>query len=227
MPWELSTARARHPQPSAASTLPPPLPTHQRESFGLHELRDALPNPMCIESTLLPPTFQTPLLRHDTKQVPATTHLPLITCSWPEPNTTYSHNQQVLTGPDGEPWLPTDPFHIYDGPTMFGPGDRNYDQADSVRESSGPDGYVGLFYKTCWTIVKDDMIGAIRDLFALRGNCWNLLNSANVTLLPKKEGAQAIVDYRPIIVMHIMSKILGKILANRLAPLMDGLVSHC
>jgi hypothetical protein len=68
---------------------------------------------------------------------------------------------------------------------------------------------------------------APRDLFSLRGNCWNLLNSANVMLLLKKEGAQAIVDYIPIIVMHNMSKILGKILANCLAPLMDGLVSHC
>jgi hypothetical protein len=50
---------------------------------------------------------------------------------------------------------------------------------------------------------------------------------ANVMLLPKKEGAQSIGDYKPISVMHNVSKILGKILANRLVLLMDGLVSHC
>jgi hypothetical protein len=27
-----------------------------------------------------------------------------------------------LCGPDGEPWLPEDPFHSYDGPSAFGPG---------------------------------------------------------------------------------------------------------
>jgi hypothetical protein len=28
----------------------------------------------------------------------------------------------ILLGPDGEPWLPKDPFHTYDyeGPTVFG-----------------------------------------------------------------------------------------------------------
>jgi hypothetical protein len=30
-----------------------------------------------------------------------------------------------------------------------------------------PSGYVGLFYKSCWPIIKDDVTRAIRDLFAL------------------------------------------------------------
>jgi hypothetical protein len=96
-----------------------------------------------------------------------------------------------------------------------------------LEKASGPDGYVGLFYKSCWTIIKDDVIAGIREIFALRGNYWNLLNSANVTLLPKKNGAQSIADYRPISVIHSMAKLLGKLLANRLSPLIDGMVSHC
>jgi hypothetical protein len=28
----------------------------------------------------------------------------------------------LLHGPDGEPWLPEDPFHGYEGPLAFGPG---------------------------------------------------------------------------------------------------------
>jgi hypothetical protein len=94
-------------------------------------------------------------------------------------------------------------------------------------KAPGPDGYISPFYKTCWNIVKGDMQGAIREVFDLWGSCWNLLNLANVMLLPKKEGAQSIGDYKPISVMHNVSKILGKILANRLVLLMDGLVSHC
>jgi retron-type reverse transcriptase len=49
-----------------------------------------------------------------------------------------------------------------------------------------------------------------------------LLNSANIILLPKKDGAQTIADYRPISIMHSVSKLL----ANQLAPKMDKLISQ-
>ena len=52
------------------------------------------------------------------------------------------------------------------------------------------------------------------------------LNSANVILLPKKEGAEGITDYRPISLIHTIAKIIAKVLALRLAPLMNNLVSH-
>jgi hypothetical protein len=47
-----------------------------------------------------------------------------------------------------------------------------------------------------------------------------------VVLLPKKEGAEEISDYRPISLIHAVSKIIAKILALRLSPHMDVLVSH-
>jgi hypothetical protein len=78
----------------------------------------------------------------------------------------------------------------------------------------------------CWDIIKVDVIAVIKEIFNLRANCWNLLNLANVVLLEKKEGAQVIGDYRPISVMHNIAKILRKILANRLSPHLDQIVSH-
>jgi hypothetical protein len=59
----------------------------------------------------------------------------------------------------------------------------------------------------------------------LQGVLWNLLNSANVILIEKKEGAQAIGDYRPISIMHSIAKLLGKILSNPLAPHLDKIVA--
>jgi mannosylglycoprotein endo-beta-mannosidase len=56
---------------------------------------------------------------------------------------------------------------------------------------------------------------------------WSLLNSANVVLLPKKEDAAYPVDFRPISLMHSIAKILTKLLANRLAPLLPNMVSPC
>jgi hypothetical protein len=79
--------------------------------------------------------------------------------------------------------------------------------------------------RVCWDIIKIDLTAAIREIFHLRAGCWNLLNSANVVLIPK-EGAQEIKDYRPISVMHSSAKLLCKILANRLAPHLDNIISR-
>jgi mannosylglycoprotein endo-beta-mannosidase len=44
--------------------------------------------------------------------------------------------------------------------------------------------------------------------------------------LPKKEGTEEIIDYRPISLIHPIAKIIAKMLASRLGPLMDNLVSN-
>jgi hypothetical protein len=51
---------------------------------------------------------------------------------------------------------------------------------------------IGGFYKACWSIIKADLVGAIQQLFDLRADAWELLNSANVTLIAKKDGAKAV-----------------------------------
>jgi mannosylglycoprotein endo-beta-mannosidase len=67
---------------------------------------------------------------------------------------------------------------------------------------------------------------ALNQLFSLRAYTWNLLNSTNVALIPKKTDPTAIGDYRPISLMHSVAKIIGKVLANKLAPHLDSIVSH-
>jgi hypothetical protein len=60
-----------------------------------------------------------------------------------------------------------------------------------TEKAPGPDGYTGAFYKSCWNIIRADLVATLRQIFALRADAWELLNSANITLLPKK-GAQVI-----------------------------------
>lgn len=59
--------------------------------------------------------------------------------------------------------------------------------------------------------------------------CLNLqlINSANIILIPKKEGAEAAGDFRPISLIHSFIKIITKTLALRLALKMNELVSPC
>jgi len=54
-----------------------------------------------------------------------------------------------------------------------------------------------------------------------------LLNWANIILLPKKSDARRVSDFRPISLIHSVAKLFAKLLANRLAPLLDSLVSKC
>ena len=58
-------------------------------------------------------------------------------------------------------------------------------------------------------------------------NCRNLwlLNSAYITLLPKKSDADLVKDFRPISQVHSFAKLVTKIMANRLAGRLDEMVS--
>ena len=54
----------------------------------------------------------------------------------------------------------------------------------------------------------------------------NLINEANIVLLPKIQDAASLSDYRPISLINSVVKIITKILANRLAPHLNSLVSY-
>jgi hypothetical protein len=92
-------------------------------------------------------------------------------------------------------------------------------------KAPGPDGYTGRFYKTCWHIIKADLMAAVITLH--QGNTRKLwmMNSAYLTLIPKKVDAKTAGDYRPISLIHSFAKLISKVLANRLAPHLQNLVA--
>jgi len=93
------------------------------------------------------------------------------------------------------------------------------------KKSPGPDGFIGLFYKKCWSIIGHDLIAALQAFHSLRTRRIELINEANIVLLPKKEGATNLSDFRPISLINSFAKIITKLLADRLAPRMNELVS--
>jgi len=92
-------------------------------------------------------------------------------------------------------------------------------------KAPGPDGFTGAFFKTCWEIIKVDVTAAVNTLFDMNSQGFDLLNSANIILLPKKPDAKRVTDYRHISLIHSVAKLFSKLLANRLAPHLDSLVS--
>jgi hypothetical protein len=68
-------------------------------------------------------------------------------------------------------------------------------------------------------------MAAIMTLFQGDNRKLWLLNSAYLTLIPKKDDTISAKDFRPISLIHSFAKLITKILANRLAPLLDSLVA--
>lgn len=93
-------------------------------------------------------------------------------------------------------------------------------------KAPGPDGFIGIFYKTCWNIIKDDLFKAVKAFFDLNTTQLEELNSAFIVLLPKHEQATSADKFRPISLIHSFAKIVTKILANRLASRLSEMVSQ-
>ncbi|WJX28141.1 hypothetical protein P8452_16895 [Trifolium repens] len=87
----------------------------------------------------------------------------------------------------------------------------------------GPDGFNFAFIKHFWDLLKND----VRILFdQFHGNeCLpKCLSSYFLTLIPKVKSPQSLGDYRPISLLGCIYKMVAKVLAARLASVMDDLV---
>jgi hypothetical protein len=89
-------------------------------------------------------------------------------------------------------------------------------------KAPGPDGFIVIFYKKCWSIIKDDLTQAIMSFYTHR----TARLKANIVVLPKNQIATTVSDYRSISLINSVAKIVTKLLANRLAPHMNSLVSN-
>jgi len=90
-------------------------------------------------------------------------------------------------------------------------------------KSPGPDGFNNEFYKKCWNIIKANFYNLCRAFHG--GNvCLKSLNSSPITLIAKTDSPAGINDYRPISLLNSFVKLLTKILANRLHPVITKLI---
>lgn len=90
----------------------------------------------------------------------------------------------------------------------------------------GPDGFSGLFYQSCWDIIAQDFMEVTEQLHTSGFNSFEILNESILTLLPKKEGALHLRDFRPINLIHGAAKIFAKVLALRLPPLLPKIITQ-
>ena len=70
--------------------------------------------------------------------------------------------------------------------------------------------------RICWNVIKGDILMALDAIYGGQVFKFRLLNSAFITLLPKKMDVVQVKDFRPISLIHSFTKLVTKIMANRL-----------
>jgi hypothetical protein len=95
-----------------------------------------------------------------------------------------------------------------------------------VEKTPGPDCFTGVFYKSCWDIINLEVVAAFQCIYNQTIDPLPKLNGALITLLPKKEVSHGPSDFRPISLVHSFTKLITKVLALRLAPHMNDLISN-
>ena len=96
--------------------------------------------------------------------------------------------------------------------------------AMATNKSPGPDGFTCEFYKAAWPIIGNDFTAVVQSFFAT-GFLPKDINSTILALIPKKDEAIRMGDYRPISCCNVLYKVISKILANRLKKILPKFIS--
>jgi hypothetical protein len=111
--------------------------------------------------------------------------------------------------------------------------ERRFDKEEVVQvlkdlegdKAPGPDGFTMAFFQKCWPVLQDDIMGFFEEVYD-QGQFESSLNATFLALIPKKNDARNIKDFRPISLIGSVYKLLSKVLADRLKEVLDDLISE-
>eukprot|EP00253_Pinus_taeda_P008973 PITA_08973 len=93
-----------------------------------------------------------------------------------------------------------------------------------VDKALGPDGFTVHFYKACWHIIKVDLYKMI-SRFMKKAKVGGGTNSTYLALIPKEINPETFARFRLISLCNTSYKILAKLIANKIKPLLKKLIS--
>ena len=96
--------------------------------------------------------------------------------------------------------------------------------AMEVDKAPGPDGFSIHFYRVCWNFIKFDLLRMI-SAFLSKAKVGGNTNLTFLALIPKEVNPTYFDRFRPISLCNASYKILAKLLANTLKPLLGTLIS--
>lgn len=89
----------------------------------------------------------------------------------------------------------------------------------------GPDGFTIDFFFHFWDLLKLDILQIV-ETSRTKGDILKAFNATFLTLIPKEEGADSPSLFRPISLCNVIYKIITKIIANCIKPLLPDLISE-
>jgi hypothetical protein len=91
-------------------------------------------------------------------------------------------------------------------------------------KSLGPDGWTVEFFIQFFDLVWGDLIEMVEES-RLRGFITGGLNSTFLALIPKVNKLLTFGDYRPISLCNLCYKVISKIIANMIKPILSRSLS--
>lgn len=92
------------------------------------------------------------------------------------------------------------------------------------RKASGPDGVNATFFQKFWPIVGTSVTEFVKNAF-LTTTFPISMNNTLISLIPKQQHLETLAQFRPIFLRIVVVKIISKVIANRLRPLMCSLTA--
>ena len=91
-------------------------------------------------------------------------------------------------------------------------------------KAPGPDGMSPFFFQKYWHIVGPDVTGVVLSVLHF-GRSLKKMNFTHIVLIPKKNDPQSITEFRPISLSNVVSRIISKVLANRIKSILPTVIS--
>ena len=92
-------------------------------------------------------------------------------------------------------------------------------------KSPEPDGFTIDFSQSCWDLVKEEIWEVVEES-TQAGQILKAFNATFLTLIPKEHGVDSPGKFRSISLCNVILKIITKVMANRINPLMSRLISQ-
>jgi hypothetical protein len=151
-------------------------------------------------------------------------------------NTLISHFQNLLTEPraDRQEAISKITRHV---PSLVTPEQNagllrpiTIEEVDQALQETpkdkapGPDGFTSDFFHHCWPLIRTEVWEIIEDSRA-SGQILQALNATFLTLIPKEGQAHHPKQFRPIALCNVIYKLLTKVIARRLKPILPTIIS--